>query len=96
MERPRVEADGSLSWLPVDAQRLVSLTVRRRRPDGGWLTTVHCHPAEVFRQGRCFYIRKPKRIGQAWHTVRLDADELHARIEATATPAGRAVTLTVE
>ncbi len=84
---PRIESDGSLSWLPAGAQRLAELRIVR-----GGLTTVHAAPAEVYRLGARFYVRRPKR-GGAWHTIELDADALGARVEAVTTPDGRAAAI---
>ena len=81
VERPLIEGDGSVHWLPVGAERLAALRVRRRQPDGTWLTTVHCHPAEVYRAGDRFFVRRPKRAGTGWHTIELDAAQLHAQIQ---------------
>jgi hypothetical protein len=94
-ELPRIEADGSLSWLPRGAERLAELRVRRRQPDGTYLTTLHAAPAEVYRQGVRFYVRRPKR-SDAWHTIELDADALGARVEEITTPAGPGAILTVD
>lgn len=88
---PHIELDGSLSWLPSGAQRLAELRIVR-----GGLTTVHAAPAEVYRLGARFYVRRPKR-GGAWHTIELDADALGARLEEFTTPDGRAgAVLTVD
>ncbi|MBE3589776.1 MAG: hypothetical protein IMW98_02980 [Firmicutes bacterium] len=82
-ERPLVEADGTVSWLPASGVRLDWLEVARRDAQGGWLRTLHSAPAEVWRAGRTFYIRKPKRAhaGAAWHTLTLEADPRFARVE---------------
>ncbi|MBX5477066.1 MAG: hypothetical protein IRZ18_08105 [Clostridia bacterium] len=82
-ERPHIEADGTVSWLPADGVRLDWLEVARPDPKGGWLRTFHSAPAEIWRSGRTFYIRKPKRAhaAAAWHTLTLHADPRHARVE---------------
>jgi hypothetical protein len=87
---PRIEADGSLSWLPAGAVRLAALHVRR-----GGLTTVHAAPAEIYRAGSRFFVRRPTRAG-AWRTIELDADALGARVEEFTTPDGPGAVLTVE
>ncbi|HVB09715.1 MAG TPA: hypothetical protein VNM16_05040 [Bacillota bacterium] len=87
---PHVEPDGSLSWLPAGAVRLAELRVQRPG-----LTTVHAAPAEIYRAGNRFFVRRPTRVG-TWHTILLDADALGARVEDVATPAGPAVVLVVE
>jgi hypothetical protein len=93
---PRIEDDGTLSWLPAGAVRLAELRVRRRQAGGGYLTTVHAPPAEVYRAGQRFFVRRPKRAGAAWHTIELDAEALGADVEEVVTPAGPAVVLTVD
>ena len=69
-----VEPDGSLSVIPGAAARIPALIVERCAPGRPPLRSVYCHPAEVYRLGNTFYVRRPTRPGRAAHTVVIDAD----------------------
>lgn len=95
LEVPRFESDGTISWLPVDGETLTSLEIRKRGEDGEWIHTLHSHPAEIYRRGSQFYIRKPKKGGETWHTVVIDTTEMPCRIEEIESETGLTVVLTL-
>ncbi len=91
-----VEPDGSLSLIPGAARRIPALIVERRAPGRQPLRTMYCHPAEVYRLGNTFYVRRPTRPGRPAHTVVIDADAAGAGVEATDLQGQPAVVLTFE
>lgn len=91
-----VETDGALSVIPGAAHRIPVLIIERRTPDGQTLRTIHCHPAEIYRDGMRFYVRRPTRPGWAAHTVVVDAEAAGATVDATTLHGLPAVLLTFE
>ena len=88
-----VEADGTLSAIPGAAERLPALVIERRTPGRQPLRTVYCYPAEVYRLGTTFYVRRPKRPGRAAHTTVIDAEAGGASVEGTTIEGEAAVLL---
>ena len=92
---PTVESDGTISWLPEGAERLAMITLWHKAGDSEWRKSVHVPPAQVFRHGERYFIRKPKRWTDAWHTTEIDLRLHRVDVHEKETPEGKVVTVTV-